>query len=130
VCGRAKDVIVIAGNNVYPTDIERAACTVPGVRAGNAVAVRIDAGDSRESFAVLVESKQADDPAEAERIRADVALQVSHAVGYNARAVLVLPPGSVPKTGSGKLQRVKAAELFAQIESGAVDHTSRKEARA
>ena len=45
VCGRAKDVIVIAGNNVYPTDIERAACAVPGVRAGNAVAVRIDAGD-------------------------------------------------------------------------------------
>ena len=45
VCGRTKDVIVIAGNNIYPTDVERAACAVPGVRAGNAVAVRIDAGD-------------------------------------------------------------------------------------
>ena len=33
VCGRAKDVIVIAGKNIYPTDIERAACTVSG-RAG------------------------------------------------------------------------------------------------
>ncbi|MGO4443535.1 fatty acyl-AMP ligase [Mycobacterium sp. 2YAF39] len=130
VCGRAKDVIVIAGNNVYPTDIERAACTVPGVRAGNAVAVRIDAGDSRESFAVLAESKQADDPAEAERIRAEIALRVSKAVGYNARAVLVLPPGSVPKTGSGKLQRGKAAELFARFEGQANDYTSRKEARA
>jgi len=130
VCGRAKDVIVIAGNNVYPTDIERAACAVPGVRAGNAVAVRIDAGDSRESFAVLAESKQADDPAEAERIRAEIALRVSQAVGYNARAVLVLPPGSVPKTGSGKLQRGKAAEVFARIEGTAVDYTSRKEARA
>jgi fatty-acyl-CoA synthase len=130
VCGRAKDVIVIAGNNVYPTDIERAACTVAGVRAGNAVAVRIDAGDSRESFAVLAESKQADDPAEAERIRAEIALRVSKAVGYNARAVLVLPPGSVPKTGSGKLQRGKAAELFARFEGQANDHTSRKEARA
>jgi fatty-acyl-CoA synthase len=130
VCGRAKDVIVIAGNNVYPTDIERAACAVPGVRAGNAVAVRIDAGDSRESFAVLAESKQADDPSEAERIRAEIALRVSQAVGYNARAVLVLPPGSVPKTGSGKLQRAKAAEFFAQIEGQTVDYTSRKEARA
>jgi fatty-acyl-CoA synthase len=130
VFGRAKDVIVIAGNNVYPTDIERAACTVAGVRAGNAVAVRIDAGDSRESFAVLAESKQADDPAEAERIRAEIALRVSKAVGYNARAVLVLPPGSVPKTGSGKLQRGKAAELFARFEGQANDHTSRKEARA
>jgi fatty-acyl-CoA synthase len=130
VCGRAKDVIVIAGNNIYPTDIERAACAVRGVRAGNAAAVRIDAGDGRESFAVLAESKQADDPAEAERIRAEIALQVSQAVGYNARAVLVLPPGSVPKTGSGKLQRGKAAELFTRIDGQAAGYMSRRAARA
>jgi fatty-acyl-CoA synthase len=120
VCGRTKDVIVIAGNNIYPTDVERAACTVLGVRAGNAVAVRIDAGQFREGFAVLVESKLAADPVEAERIRAEVALRVNQAVGHNARAVLVLPPGSVPKTGSGKLQRRKAAELFARLDAEAV----------
>lgn len=130
VCGRAKEVIVIAGNNVYPTDIERAACAVPGVRAGNAAAVRIEDRAGRESFAVLAESKQADDPAEAERIRAEIALQVSQAVGYNARAVLVVPPGSLPKTGSGKLQRGKAAELFAGIEAQAADYTSQREGRA
>ncbi len=111
VCGRAKDVIVIAGKNIYPTDIERAACAVPGVRAGNAAAVRIDAGDGRESFAVLAESAQADDPAEAERIRAEIALRVSQAVGYNARAVLVLPPGELPKTASGKLQRAQGGRI-------------------
>ena len=120
VCGRTKDVIVIAGNNVYPSDIERAACAVPGVRAGNAVAVRIDAGQFREGFAVLAESKLAADPVEAERIRAEIALGVNQAVGHNARAVLVLPPGSVPKTGSGKLQRRKAAELFARLTAEAV----------
>lgn len=120
VCGRTKDVIVIAGNNVYPTDIERAACAVPGVRAGNAVAVRIDAGQFREGFAVLAESKLAADPVEAERIRAEIALRVNQAVGHNARAVLVLPPGSIPKTGSGKLQRRKAAELLARHEAQVV----------
>jgi fatty-acyl-CoA synthase len=130
VCGRAKDVIVIAGNNVYPTDIERAACAVPGVRAGNAAAVRIEDRGGRESFAVLAESKLADDAAEAERIRAEIALRVSQAVGYNARAVLILPPGSLPKTGSGKLQRGNAAELFARIEAQAADYTSQREGRA
>lgn len=115
VCGRAKDVIVVAGNNIYPTDIERAACAVPGVRAGNAAAVRIDDSTGPESFAVLAESKLADDPAEADRIREEVALRVSQAVGYYAREVLILPPGSLPKTLSGKLQRGKAAELFARI---------------
>ena len=120
VCGRTKDVIVIAGNNIYPTDVERAACAVPGVRAGNAVAIRIDAGECREGFAVLAESKLAADPVEAERIRAEIAVRVNQAVGHNARAVMVLPPGSVPKTGSGKLQRRKAAELFARLDAKAV----------
>ena len=125
VCGRAKDVIVIAGKNIYPTDIERAACTVSGVRAGNTAAVRIDAGDGREGFAVLAESAQAGDPAAAERMRAEIALRVSQAVGYNARAVLVLPPGTLPKTPSGKLQRAKAADLFARIDAESVDTTRR-----
>ena len=57
VCGRVKDVIIMAGRNIYPTDIERAACRVAGVRPGCAVAVRLDAGLSRETFAVAVESK-------------------------------------------------------------------------
>jgi fatty-acyl-CoA synthase len=130
VCGRAKDVIVIAGRNIYPTDIERAACAVSGVRAGNAVAVRIEAGDGRESFAVLAESARAGDPAEAERIRAEIARVVGQAVGYNARAVLVLPPGSLPKTPSGKLQRRKAAELFARLDAESADYTTRSAMRA
>jgi fatty-acyl-CoA synthase len=69
VCGRRKDVIIMAGRNIYPTDIEHAASTVEGVRAGNVVAVRLAAGPRRESFAVAVESKlvggrtgSADDP--------------------------------------------------------------------
>ncbi|MCT4574397.1 AMP-binding protein, partial [Bacillus thuringiensis] len=47
VCGRVKDVIIMGGRNVYPTDIERAAGSVAGVRPGNAVAIRLDAGQKR-----------------------------------------------------------------------------------
>ena len=61
VCGRLKDVIIMAGKNIYPTDIERAACRVAGVRPGCSVAVRLDAGHSRETFAVAVESKEFED---------------------------------------------------------------------
>ncbi|MBB3035955.1 fatty acyl-AMP ligase [Hoyosella altamirensis] len=111
VCGRAKDVIIMGGRNIYPTDIERAAATVSGVRAGASVAVRIDAGDRRESFAVAVESKAHDDPEEVSRIQHEVVHAVFAEVGVRPRTVAVLAPGTVPKTPSGKLRRSNSVNL-------------------
>jgi fatty-acyl-CoA synthase len=110
VCGRLKDVIIMGGRNIYPTDIERAADQVDGVRAGNAVAVRLDAGSGvgtthRESFAVVVESREASDTDAVARIRKDVTARVVDAVGVRPARVVVVAPGSLPKTPSGKLRR-------------------------
>lgn len=113
VCGRRKDVIIMAGRNIYPTDIERAAAAADGVRAGNAVAVRLEAGDTRhrESFAVAVESRRAGTEDE-QRIRKDVTSRVVSAVGVRPAEVVVLKPGSLPKTPSGKLRRAATAALL------------------
>ncbi|HEX3790448.1 MAG TPA: fatty acyl-AMP ligase [Pseudonocardiaceae bacterium] len=110
VCGRIKDVIIMGGRNIYPTDIERAATAVAGVRAGNAVAVRLDAGTRRERFAVALESGSAGD-AEAEHLLGkEVAARIVDAVGVRPVGVFVLAPGKLPKTPSGKLRRSAAAE--------------------
>jgi fatty-acyl-CoA synthase len=111
VCGRVKDVIIMAGRNIYPTDIERAASRVAGVRPGCAVAVRLDAGRSRETFAVAVESNAWDDPAELRRIERQVAHEVFAEVDVRPRNVVVLEPGMIPKTPSGKLRRAHAMAL-------------------
>lgn len=113
VCGRRKDVIIMAGRNIYPTDIERAAAGADGVRAGNAVAVRLDAGGERhrESFAVAVESRRAGTEDE-HQIRKDVTSRVVSAVGVRPAEVVVLKPGSLPKTPSGKLRRAATAALL------------------
>ncbi len=111
VCGRVKDVIIMAGRNIYPTDIERAACRVDGVRPGCAVAVRLDAGHSRETFAVAVESNAWQDPAEVRRIEHQVAHEVVAEVDVRPRNVVVLGPGTIPKTPSGKLRRSTSVTL-------------------
>ena len=111
VCGRVKDVIIMAGRNIYPTDIERAAGRVEGVRPGCAVAVRLDAGHTRETFAVAVESNNAEDPAEVRRIEQQVAHEVVNEVGVRPRNVVVLGPGTIPKTPSGKLRRANSVPL-------------------
>jgi fatty-acyl-CoA synthase len=111
VCGRVKDVIIMAGRNIYPTDIERAAGRVEGVRPGCAVAVRLDAGHSRETFAVAVESNAYQDPAEVRRIEHQVAHEVVAEGDVRPRNVVVLGPGTIPKTPSGKLRRANSVPL-------------------
>lgn len=112
VCGRMKDVIIMGGRNIYPTDIERAAASVSGVRPGNAVAIRLDAGDKRESFAVAVETNDFQNPDEVKRIEREVVHAVHSEVGVRPRTVAVLGPGSIPKTSSGKLRRANSAALL------------------
>ncbi len=110
VCGRTKDLIVLAGNNLYPHDIERAAATVDGVRRGCVIALRVDA--EREGFAVLAEVHNADEDDVRVRISRDITARVHRHVGHAPREVRLFPPGTLPKTSSGKLRRKGARALL------------------
>jgi fatty-acyl-CoA synthase len=103
ICGRIKDVIIVGGRNIYPQDIERAVGGVPGVRAGNVVAFGMEGYKGKESVVVVVETKV---PAsELEELRRTIHHRVLEAVGVPPRDVMLVQPGTLPKTSSGKLQR-------------------------
>jgi fatty-acyl-CoA synthase len=101
MCGRIKDMIIVGGRNVYPEDVERALADVDGVRAGNVIAFGIDGSKGKEGLVVVAEAKS-DDHAE---VRRSVAERVRDAIGLPAKEIVLVEPGSLPKTSSGKLQR-------------------------
>jgi fatty-acyl-CoA synthase len=101
ICGRIKDLIIVGGRNVYPEDVERAVASVAGVRAGNVIAFAVDGRKGKESLVVVAESREVD----VDSVRQAVAGRVRDVVGLPPEEVVLVEPGTLPKTSSGKLQR-------------------------
>lgn len=109
VTGRAKDLILINGRNVWPEDIEWSLERAVGLRGGDAAAVSLD-GEGGESVAVLVQTGLTDAAARANlECRVHETVLSMHGL---APIVVLVPPRSLPRTSSGKLSRARARRMY------------------
>ena len=113
VTGRAKDLVIVNGQNHYPHDLERVAEQVAGIEANRvaAASVRALAADSEELALFVIHRGDLNDfvPKVLElrrKILQHTGLQATH----------VVPLKQIPKTSSGKLQRYALAQAFEQGE--------------
>jgi acyl-CoA synthetase (AMP-forming)/AMP-acid ligase II len=112
ITGRAKDLIIVRGRNHAPEDLERAAGSVTGVRAGNVVAFAAPGGAEGTERVVLVCETRLAAPAERAALARAVADEVQASCGVGVDEVVLAAPGTLPKTSSGKLQRGRTREHF------------------
>jgi fatty-acyl-CoA synthase len=113
VTGRAKDLIIVNGRNVWPQDLEWSVeQSVPALRSGDVAAFSVEE-DETETVVLLVETRGAPNPRAREALAAEVAGTLRARHGLEGRVVLV-PPGSLPHTSSGKLSRVLARARYLQ----------------
>ncbi|HSK75574.1 MAG TPA: AMP-binding protein [Thermoanaerobaculia bacterium] len=117
ITGRVKDVIIRAGRNLYPHELEEAVGNLPGVRKGCvAVFGSADPATGTERLIVLAETRESGE-AEIERLREAVQSVAVDLLGTPADDVVLAPPHTVPKTSSGKIRRTSAREVY---ESGKI----------
>lgn len=112
ITGRAKDLIIINGRNIWPQDLEwTAEREVEGLRSGDVAAVSVDRG-AGERIVVLVEYRTVDEAAR-DKLCSEVAsvLRIRHGVDVD---VVTVPPRALPQTSSGKLSRSRAKALYLQ----------------
>ena len=118
VTGRQKDLIIKAGRNLYPQEVEEIVGSVPGIRRGCVAAFGIvDPSIGTERLVVVAESRET---LAAERSRLEAAVQdrVVAALGIPADRVMIARPGTVLKTSSGKIRRGATREAYVRGQLG------------
>jgi fatty-acyl-CoA synthase len=110
ITGRAKDLILHNGRNIWPQDIEWAAEQVEPLKSGDVAAFAVEGDDGDDDVVVLVQCRVTTD-AEIEKLRREVSAVVHHSAGVECAVVLV-PPKSLPFTSSGKLSRAGAKQKY------------------
>jgi acyl carrier protein len=112
VTGRVKDIIIKGGRNLYPHEVEELAARAEGIRKGCVVAFGLKDGASGTEKLVIVAESRASDSASRAAIAAAINEQVSQGLGLPPDRVELIPPGSIPKTSSGKLRRDETKQLY------------------
>jgi fatty acid CoA ligase FadD21 len=115
IVGRIKDLLIIRGRNYYPEDIE---VTVQEITRGRVAAISVPL-DSTENLVTIIELKKRGDSTEQAMrwlsgVKSDVISAISNAHGLSVGDLVLVPPGSIPTTTSGKIRRAACVEQYRQ----------------
>jgi acyl carrier protein len=112
ITGRVKDIIIKGGRNLYPHEVEELASRAEGIRKGCVVAFGLKGEETGTEKLVIVAESREQDRQNRAAVVAAINEQVSRGLGLPPDRVELIPPGSIPKTSSGKLRRDETKQLY------------------
>ena len=113
VIGRFKDIIIVAGQNVYPEDVELAAGATDGIYPGRVVAFGVtDARNDTESVVVVAEMRGNYERERAKTIERSLYQNVLAHIGIAPRRAVVVPERWIVKSTAGKISRRETRERY------------------
>jgi acyl-CoA synthetase (AMP-forming)/AMP-acid ligase II len=114
VSGRLKDVLIVRGMKHYPQDLEQTTEQHPAIRPGCSAAFVTEAGSLGDRIAIVAEAdvRQLTTPESAEAAITMIRRSIAELHGVLLEAVVLVAPGAIPKTTSGKLQRFACRDAF------------------
>lgn len=113
VSGRLKDLIIIRGRNYYPPDIEEIICSSHPALALNACAAFAMEAEAGEQLVIAAEiRREARHRLNTPRVVRAMRTALSESLELSAQAVLLLMPGTLPRTTSGKISRTACREQY------------------
>jgi len=118
ITGRSKDIIIRAGRNIYPVEIEEAVGKVEGVRAGNVAVFGSKSSDSGTERLIILAETRKKDPQALEKTRIAINTIVTDLVGSPPDEVVLAPPNTVLKTSSGKIRRNASRDIYERGQIG------------
>ncbi|QZT64986.1 AMP-binding protein [Mycolicibacterium austroafricanum] len=108
IVGRMKDLLIIDGRNHYPDDIEG---TVQEFTGGRVAAISVPDGTS-EKLVVIAELKKQIDPELMQSLKETITAAVSKTHSVKLDDFMIVAPGSLPLTTSGKVRRSSCVDLY------------------
>ncbi len=115
VVGRSKDLIIVAGQNIYPHDLEAAVGRIPGLRPGRVAAFGLDMAETGTQRLVVIAEIAAEMPVTAtdcRRLRRAVRQALYDLVHVGVPGVVLVPRDSLRKSSSGKMSRQMIRDLY------------------
>ncbi|MCV2881303.1 fatty acyl-AMP ligase [Actibacterium sp. XHP0104] len=114
ITGRIKDLIVIRGRNLYPTDIEAISqAATPGAGANSAAAIGLTGAEARESFVVVQELSASQlGQADPDALRRAIAQSICDEIDLLPDTVILVRSNALPRTTSGKVARSAARQAL------------------